>query len=76
MRFVLAAVLVLLALYVAQPYLGRGLEELLGLAGLPSGVSLSVSVILALLLATIIQMVLGELGPKTAVDKLLALVGR
>ncbi|WP_112246670.1 hemolysin family protein [Kribbella monticola] len=54
----------LLAGYVAQPYLGKGLENLLGSAGLPKGVSLSVSVVLALLLATIIQMVLGELAPK------------
>lgn len=54
----------LLAGYVAQPYLGKGLENLLGSAGVPEGVSLSVSVILALLLATIIQMVLGELAPK------------
>jgi CBS domain containing-hemolysin-like protein len=54
----------LLAGYVAEPYLGKGLENLLGSAGLPTGVSLSVSVILALLLATIIQMVLGELAPK------------
>ncbi len=54
----------LLAGYVAQPYLGKGLENVLGSAGLPAGVSLSVSVILALLLATIIQMVLGELAPK------------
>jgi CBS domain containing-hemolysin-like protein len=54
----------LLAGYVAQPYLGKGLEELLGSAGLPEGVSLSISVVLALLLATIIQMVLGELAPK------------
>jgi CBS domain containing-hemolysin-like protein len=54
----------LLAGYVAQPYLGAGLEDLLGTAGLPRSVSLSVSVILALLLATIIQMVFGELAPK------------
>ncbi|MEV8373568.1 hemolysin family protein [Kribbella sp. NPDC056861] len=54
----------LLAGYAAQPYLGQGIEDLLGTAGLPEGVSLSVSVILALLLATIIQMVFGELAPK------------
>ncbi|WP_020389856.1 hemolysin family protein [Kribbella catacumbae] len=54
----------LLAGYVAQPYLGKGLEGLLGAAGLPTGVSLSISVVLALLLATIIQMVFGELAPK------------
>ncbi|WP_328334788.1 hemolysin family protein [Kribbella sp. NBC_00382] len=54
----------LLAGYVAQPSLGAGLEDLLGTAGLPTGVSLTISVILALLLATIIQMVFGELAPK------------
>jgi len=54
----------LLAGYVAQPYLGKGLENLFGTAGLPTGVSLSISVVLALLLATIIQMVFGELAPK------------
>ena len=54
----------LLAGYAAQPYLGKGLENLLDTAGVPQSVSLSVSVIVALLLATIIQMVLGELAPK------------
>ncbi|MDX6260893.1 MAG: magnesium and cobalt exporter, family [Kribbellaceae bacterium] len=54
----------LLAGYVAQPYLGKGLENLLGTAGLPESVSLTISVVLALLLATIIQMVFGELAPK------------
>ncbi|MEV5965886.1 hemolysin family protein [Kribbella sp. NPDC051952] len=54
----------LLAGYFAEPYLGEGLEHVLGSAGVPTAVSTSVSVILALLLATIIQMVLGELAPK------------
>ncbi|HEY3557511.1 MAG TPA: hemolysin family protein [Kribbella sp.] len=54
----------LLAGYFAEPYLGAGLEDVLGAAGVPEAVSLSVSVVLALLLATIIQMVLGELAPK------------
>jgi CBS domain containing-hemolysin-like protein len=54
----------LLAGYVAEPYLGEGLQEILGTAGVPEGVSLTVSVIAALLLATIIQMVFGELAPK------------
>lgn len=54
----------LLVGYVAQPYLGKGLQNLLGSAGVPDSVSLSISVILALLLATVIQMVLGELAPK------------
>ncbi|MEV0285303.1 MULTISPECIES: hemolysin family protein [unclassified Kribbella] len=54
----------LLAGYVAEPYLGEGLAHLLGGAGVPETVSLSVAVILALLVATIIQMVFGELAPK------------
>ncbi|TCO46904.1 CBS domain containing-hemolysin-like protein [Kribbella antiqua] len=54
----------LLAGYVAEPYLGKGLAAILGSAGVPDAVSLSISVVLALLLATIIQMVLGELAPK------------
>jgi CBS domain containing-hemolysin-like protein len=54
----------LLAGYVAEPYLGEGLQKILGTAGVPAGVSLTVSVIAALLLATIIQMVFGELAPK------------
>ncbi|GAA0607181.1 HlyC/CorC family transporter [Kribbella sandramycini] len=54
----------LLAGYFAEPYLGEGLEGVLEGAGVPTAVSLSLSVVLALLLATIIQMVLGELAPK------------
>ncbi|MFC9693866.1 hemolysin family protein [Kribbella sp. NPDC056951] len=54
----------LLAGYFAEPYLGEGLEGVLGSAGVPEAVSVSVSVIAALLLATVIQMVLGELAPK------------
>lgn len=54
----------LLAGYVAEPYLGRGLADLLGVAGVPRAASTSISVALALLTATTVQMVLGELGPK------------
>jgi magnesium and cobalt exporter, CNNM family len=54
----------LLAGYVAEPYLGEGLAHLLGSAGVPEAVSLSIAVVLALLMATIIQMVFGELAPK------------
>ncbi|MFB6719576.1 hemolysin family protein [Kribbella sp. NPDC056345] len=54
----------LLAGYFAEPYLGEGLARVLGSAGVPETVSVSVSVIAALLLATVIQMVLGELAPK------------
>ncbi len=54
----------LLAGYVAEPYLGEGLAELLGRAGLPRPVALSISVGAALAVATVVQMVLGELAPK------------
>ncbi|MEV4508504.1 hemolysin family protein [Dactylosporangium sp. NPDC049525] len=54
----------LLAGYVAEPYLGRGLADLLGVAGVPHAASTSISVVAALLTATVVQMVLGELGPK------------
>ncbi len=54
----------LLAGYVAEPYLGAGLAEVLGGAGIAPAMSLSISVALALLFATVVQMVLGELAPK------------
>ena len=54
----------LLAGFVAEPYLGEGLAELLGLAGVSRAMSLSISVAVALLFATVVQMVLGELAPK------------
>lgn len=54
----------LLVGYVAEPFLGDGLAELLGLAGVSRAVSLPFSVVLALIIATVVQMVLGELAPK------------
>jgi CBS domain containing-hemolysin-like protein len=57
-------VTVLLVGYVAEPFVGEGLSDLLGTAGISRAVSLPVSVILVLLLSTVIQMVLGELAPK------------
>ena len=54
----------LLAGYVAEPYLGQGLADLLNVTGFPVAASLSVSVAVALLVATVVQMVLGELAPK------------
>ncbi|MFC3536089.1 hemolysin family protein [Couchioplanes caeruleus subsp. azureus] len=50
--------------YVAEPFLGEGLADLLGVAGVPAAVSMPVSVVLALIVATVVQMVLGELAPK------------
>ncbi|WP_341719652.1 hemolysin family protein [Micromonospora sp. FIMYZ51] len=54
----------LLVGYVAEPYLGAGLAELLGVAGVSTTVSLPLSVVLALVIATVVQMVVGELAPK------------
>ena len=54
----------LLVGYVAEPYLGDGLADLLGLASVPAAVSMPLSIFLALLIATVVQMVLGELAPK------------
>jgi CBS domain containing-hemolysin-like protein len=54
----------LLAGYVAEPLLGSGLADLFGLADVPEAVSISISVALALIVATVVQMVLGELFPK------------
>ncbi|ATO14364.1 hypothetical protein CO540_11515 [Micromonospora sp. WMMA2032] len=54
----------LLVGYVAEPFLGAGLAELLGLTGVSSAVALPLSVVLALVIATVVQMVLGELAPK------------
>ncbi|PSL52137.1 CBS domain containing-hemolysin-like protein [Saccharothrix carnea] len=54
----------LLAGYVAEPLLGTGLADLLGLTGLPTAVSVSLSMVVALVFATVVQMVLGELLPK------------
>lgn len=55
----------LLVGYVSEPYLGVGLAQLLtGLTGVPTALSLSISVVVALILSTVIQMVIGELAPK------------
>lgn len=54
----------LLAGFLAEPYLGEGLAELLGVAGVPPAVSVPAAVASALLVATVMQMVLGELAPK------------
>ncbi|WP_026421993.1 hemolysin family protein [Actinokineospora inagensis] len=51
----------LLVGYVSEPYLGVGIADLLGL---PEAVSAVVSVVLALLVSTVVQMVFGELAPK------------
>lgn len=54
----------LLAGYVAEPLLGTGLADLLGVTGLSPAVAVSLSMVAALVFATVVQMVLGELLPK------------
>lgn len=54
----------LLVGYVAEPLIGSALGELLGLVGVPTGVGVAVGTILALLFATLVQMLFGELFPK------------
>jgi CBS domain containing-hemolysin-like protein len=54
----------LLVGYVAEPLLGSGLARLLGFTGLPEAATLSLSVAVALVFATVVQMVVGELVPK------------
>ncbi|PPK70843.1 hemolysin family protein [Actinokineospora auranticolor] len=54
----------LLVGYVSEPYLGGGIAELLGLAGASGAVTTALSVVLALVISTVVQMVFGELAPK------------
>ncbi|MGO2660066.1 hemolysin family protein [Mycetocola reblochoni] len=50
--------------YVAEPLIGESLGTLLGGVGVPAAVSVSVGTVLALALATVVQMIFGELYPK------------
>lgn len=54
----------LLVGYVAEPLVGESLGVLLGGAGVPPAVSITVGTVLALVFATIVQMIFGELYPK------------
>lgn len=54
----------LLVGYVAEPLIGRGLGEMMGGIGVPTGVGVAVGAILAVLFSTVVQMVFGELFPK------------
>ncbi len=54
----------LLVGYVAEPLVGRSLGVLLGGAGVPTEMGVAVGTVLALALATIVQMIFGELYPK------------
>ncbi|MCD0443624.1 hemolysin family protein [Glycomyces sp. A-F 0318] len=50
--------------FFAEPYLGEGLAQLFGLAGVPAVVSAAVGTVVAFVIANVVQMILGELGPK------------
>nr|WP_205827463.1 hemolysin family protein [Microbacterium excoecariae] len=54
----------LLVGYVAEPLIGASIGTLLGGAGIPAGVSIAVGTVGALALATVVQMIFGELYPK------------
>lgn len=57
-------VTVLLIGYLAEPYLGRGLQETLAGVGVSPGAGLALALTAALVFSTAVQMVLGELAPK------------
>ena len=54
----------LLVGFVAQPLIGESLGTLLGGVGVPMAVSVTVGTVIALVLATVVQMIFGELYPK------------
>ena len=54
----------LLVGYMAEPLIGESIGTLLGGVGVPTGVGIAVGTVLALLFATVVQMVFGELFPK------------
>ena len=54
----------LLVGYVAEPLIGDGIGELLGVVNVPAGVGVAIGTVFALLLSTVVQMVFGELFPK------------
>lgn len=54
----------LLVGYVAEPLVGESLGVLLGGVGVPAGVSVAVGTVGVLVVATVVQMIFGELFPK------------
>jgi CBS domain containing-hemolysin-like protein len=54
----------LLVGYVAEPLIGESLGAMLGGVGIPAPVGMGVGAVLALLFATVVQMLFGELLPK------------
>jgi CBS domain containing-hemolysin-like protein len=54
----------LLVGYIAEPTLGRALQPVMGLVGVPEGARFGVALTVGFILATATQMVIGELAPK------------
>jgi len=54
----------LLVGYVAEPFIGEAIGILLGSTGIPAGTGIAVGTVIALVLATVVQMIFGELFPK------------
>jgi CBS domain containing-hemolysin-like protein len=54
----------LVAGYVAEPLIGDSLSTILGGVGVPEAVSITIAFVMALVVATILQMIIGELFPK------------
>ncbi|WP_199280420.1 hemolysin family protein [Salinibacterium sp. CAN_S4] len=54
----------LLVGFVAEPLIGESIGTLLGGVGIPSAVSITAGTVLALVIATVVQMIFGELYPK------------
>jgi CBS domain containing-hemolysin-like protein len=54
----------LLVGYVAEPLIGESLGAMLGGVGIPTGLGVGIGAVLALLFATVVQMLFGELFPK------------
>jgi CBS domain containing-hemolysin-like protein len=50
--------------YVAEPFIGESIGVLLGGAGVPVAVGITIGTVGALVLATVVQMIFGELYPK------------
>ncbi|GAA3764559.1 hemolysin family protein [Salinactinospora qingdaonensis] len=54
----------LLVGYIAEPMIGAGIGEVLGVTGIPQALGITIGTVAALLLSTVVQMVFGELFPK------------
>ena len=54
----------LLAGYLAEPLIGTGLADLLGLASVPTPAGVAVGAAVSLIFCTFVQMLFGELFPK------------